>query len=189
MKYPYKFNFLQLRRWELQLKFVFCMIKYKIKRKIMDCEKMESVTSHDLYPPSPLSQTVTLSQTPSPPLERDILYGRPLKSWDRNSLTNVSLVCGSSEKISGPTGVVAEMLKAVGETGTLWMTEVCNAVMKDGKVPEDWSRSWMANVYKVTKVRMMHQHVTQTGVRSTTWMAGIQGFVEGPHIGKCLTLT
>ena len=28
-------------------------------------------------PPSPLSQTVTLSQTPSPPLERDILYGRP----------------------------------------------------------------------------------------------------------------
>ena len=54
------------------------MIKYKIKRKIVNCEKMESVTSHDLYPPSPLSQTVTLSQTPSPPLERDILYGRPL---------------------------------------------------------------------------------------------------------------
>ena len=27
---------------------------------------MESVTSHDLYPPLPLSQTVALSQTPSP---------------------------------------------------------------------------------------------------------------------------
>ena len=40
------------------------------------------------------------------------------------------------------------MLKAAGETGTLWMTEVCNAVVKDGKVPEDWSRSWMVNVYK-----------------------------------------
>ena len=26
------------------------MIKYKIKRKIVNCEKMESVTSHDLYP-------------------------------------------------------------------------------------------------------------------------------------------
>ena len=37
---------------------------------------MESVTSHNLYP-LPLSQTVTLSQTPGlPPLERDILYGR-----------------------------------------------------------------------------------------------------------------
>ena len=33
----------------------------------MNCEKTESVTSHDLYPPpSPLSQTVTLSQTPPP---------------------------------------------------------------------------------------------------------------------------
>ena len=39
------------------------MIKYKIKRKTVNCEKMESVTSHDLHP---LSQTVTLSQTPSP---------------------------------------------------------------------------------------------------------------------------
>ena len=26
-------------------------------------------------------------------------------------------------KSAGPTGVVAEMLKAAGETGTLWMTE------------------------------------------------------------------
>ena len=72
-------------------------------------------------------------------------------AWDRNGLTNVSPVCGSSERISavevdeaigkmkqgksaGPTGVVAEMLKAAGKTGTLWMTEVCNAVVKDGKV-------------------------------------------------------
>ena len=30
-----------------------------------------------LPPPLPLSQSVTLSQTPSPPLKRDILYGRP----------------------------------------------------------------------------------------------------------------
>ena len=35
-------------------------------------------------------------------------------------------------KSAGPTGVVAEMLKAAGETGTLWMTEVCNAVVKEG---------------------------------------------------------
>ena len=40
------------------------------------------------------------------------------------------------------------MLKAAGETGALWMTDVCNAVVKDGKIPEDWSRSWMVNVYK-----------------------------------------
>ena len=41
------------------------MIKYKIKRKIVNCEKIETVTTHDLYP-LPLSQTVTLSQTPPP---------------------------------------------------------------------------------------------------------------------------
>ena len=83
-------------------------------------------------------------------------------AWDRNSLTNESPVCGPSKRISAlevcvaigkmkqgksvcPTGVAAEMLKAAGETGTLWMTDVCNAVVEDGKVPEDWSRSWMVN--------------------------------------------
>ena len=29
---------------------------------------------------------------------------------------------------------MSEMLKAAGETGTLWMTNVCNAV-NDGKIP------------------------------------------------------
>ena len=79
-------------------------------------------------------------------------------TWGRESLTNVSPVCGPSERISasevdaaigkmkqdmsaGPTGVVSEMLKAAGETGTMWMTDVCNAVVRDGKIPEDWSRS------------------------------------------------
>ena len=49
---------------------------------------------------------------------------------------------------AGPTGVVSEMLKAAGETGTMWMTDMCNAVVRDGKIPKDWSRSWMVHVYK-----------------------------------------
>ena len=28
------------------------------------------------------------------------------------------------------------MLKAAGEDGTRWMTELCNAVVRDGKIPE-----------------------------------------------------
>ena len=41
------------------------------------------------------------------------------------------------------------MLRAAGETGTLWMTDMCTyAVVKDVIIPEDWSRSWMVNVYK-----------------------------------------
>ena len=44
----------------------------------MNCEKIESVTSHNLYPPSPVTNCHTFSD-PLPPLERDILYGRPLR--------------------------------------------------------------------------------------------------------------
>ena len=86
-------------------------------------------------------------------------------SWDREGLTDVRPVCGPGEKISeeeveaaigkmklgkaaGPSSVVADMLKAAGEDGTRWMTELCNAVVRDGKIPEDWSRSWLVNVYK-----------------------------------------
>ena len=32
-------------------------------------------------------------------------------------------------KAGGPIGVVSEMLKATGETGTQWTTDVCNAVV------------------------------------------------------------
>ena len=67
-------------------------------------------------------------------------------TWGREGLTNVSPVCGPSERISalevdvaigkmksgGPTGVVSEMLKAAGETGTMWMTDVFNAVVGEG---------------------------------------------------------
>ena len=77
-------------------------------------------------------------------------------SWDREGLTDVRPVCGPGERISeeeveatigkmklgkaaGPSGVVADMLKAAGEDGTRWMTELCNAVVRDGKIPEDWS--------------------------------------------------
>ena len=28
------------------------------------------------------------------------------------------------------------------------VTEICNAVVKEGRIPEDWRKSWMVNVYK-----------------------------------------
>ena len=40
------------------------------------------------------------------------------------------------------------MLKAPGDDGTRWMTEVRDAVVRNGKIPKDWSRSWLVNVYK-----------------------------------------
>ena len=100
----------------------------------------------------------------------DVLISNQEFTWDREGLTG--LVCGPSErklevdgaigkmkqgKSGGPTGVVSEMLKAASETGTLWMTDVYNAVVKDGKIPEDWNRSWMVNVYKVMPWHVVHR--------------------------------
>ena len=60
-----------------------------------------------------------------------------------------SAICKmKNDKSAGPTGVVAEMLKASGESGVRWMTDLFNVVVKTGKVPEDWSKSWMVSIYK-----------------------------------------
>ena len=42
------------------------MITYKIKHKIVNCVKIESVMSHDLYPPPPVTNCHTFSD-PLPP--------------------------------------------------------------------------------------------------------------------------
>jgi hypothetical protein len=51
-------------------------------------------------------------------------------------------------KAAGPSGIVAEMLKAAGNDGVQWMTELCNAVIQEGRIPDDWRKSWMTAVYK-----------------------------------------
>ena len=83
------------------------------------------------------------------------IYGVITKTFNNN---NVRPVCGEEVgaaigkmklgKAGGPSGVVADMLKAAGDEGTRWMTELCNAVVRDDKIPKDWSRSWLVNVYK-----------------------------------------
>jgi len=42
-----------------------------------------------------------------------------------------------SNKAAGPSGVVADMLKTAGDAGAIWVTEVCNSVVKEGKILED----------------------------------------------------
>ena len=85
--------------------------------------------------------------------------------WDRNSLDTLNPVSGPGEEITcqevraamakmkngkavGPSGVAAEMLKGAGEVGIKWMTELCNAVVREGRIPEDWKKSWMVSIYK-----------------------------------------
>ena len=58
------------------------------------------------------------------------------------------LIKAKSGKAPGPNGGVGEMLKAAGDVGIQWMTDLCNAVVSEGKIPEDWRKSWMVSVYK-----------------------------------------
>ena len=85
--------------------------------------------------------------------------------WDRNSLGEKQVVSGPIHEISkqevrlavakmkcnkapGPTGVSAELLKCAGESGINWLTDLCNAIVKEGEIPNDWNKSYMINVYK-----------------------------------------
>ena len=36
----------------------------------------------------------------------------------------------------------------MGEDGVRRMTDLCNEVVREGKIPEDWWRSWMVSIYK-----------------------------------------
>ena len=51
-------------------------------------------------------------------------------------------------KAAGPTGLVSEMLTASDETGISCLTDLFNAIVKEGRIPADWIKSWMISVYK-----------------------------------------
>jgi len=51
-------------------------------------------------------------------------------------------------KAAGPSGVVTEMLKSAGEDGLRWMTDLFNQIVSEGKIPDDWRKSWIVTVYK-----------------------------------------
>ena len=85
--------------------------------------------------------------------------------WNREGLDEVDAVSGPSDRISieevrsalagsksgkaaGPSEVVVEMLEASGEAGLQWVTDICNEVVRIGKIPDDWRKSWMVTNYK-----------------------------------------
>ena len=53
-----------------------------------------------------------------------------------------------SGKTGGPTGVVADMLKAGGETMVECYTDLCNSIIKEGSIPEDWKRSTITTLQR-----------------------------------------
>jgi len=48
----------------------------------------------------------------------------------------------------GLSGLVAEMIQATGYTGTQKILDLCNGIVKEGCIPEDWKSSVVLPIYK-----------------------------------------
>jgi hypothetical protein len=51
-------------------------------------------------------------------------------------------------KAAGPTGFIAEMFTASGDLGVEWLTDICNSIVNEERIPSDWKRSTLVPVYK-----------------------------------------
>ena len=51
-----------------------------------------------------------------------------------------------NDKAAGPSGVVTDTLKVSGEAGTEWVTDVCNAVVRERRTQEDTRVGWSAYI-------------------------------------------
>ena len=78
--------------------------------------------------------TGTPKEGPAPKLTREAVQKALLKMKDG--------------KAAGGSGIVAEMLKAAGETGLDLLTDLLNSIIHDQEMPCDWDMSVIKNCYK-----------------------------------------
>jgi len=51
-------------------------------------------------------------------------------------------------KAPGLSGLTAEMTQATEGIGTQWLLDLCNGIVKEGCIPEDWKSSVILPIYK-----------------------------------------
>ena len=54
----------------------------------------------------------------------------------------------ASGKAAGPSGIVAEMLKPVGEAGAIEVHDLIEDIISEGCIPTSWQESYIVNLYK-----------------------------------------
>ena len=54
----------------------------------------------------------------------------------------------ASGKAAGPSGIVTEMLKPVGEAGAVEVRDLIEDIISEGCIPTDWQESFIVNLYK-----------------------------------------
>jgi len=63
-------------------------------------------------------------------------------------------------KAPGSSGWVAKMIQATGDIRTQWILDLCNGIVKEGCIPEDWKSRWYC---QSTKAKMTLSNVDLTG--------------------------
>ena len=53
-----------------------------------------------------------------------------------------------NDKTAGPSGIVAEMLKASSDSGVRLVADLANDMIRNGTIPSDWESSFIINIYK-----------------------------------------
>ena len=51
-------------------------------------------------------------------------------------------------KAPGLSGVVSEMFIAGEDVSVVWLTDLCNGIIKEGHIPEDWKSIISIPIYK-----------------------------------------
>jgi len=51
-------------------------------------------------------------------------------------------------KAPGLSALVAEMIQTTGDNGTQWILDLCNGIVKEGCIPEDWRSSVVLPIYE-----------------------------------------
>ena len=51
-------------------------------------------------------------------------------------------------KAPGPSGIMVEMIRAIGDMGASMIRDLSAAIIRDGKVPSDWEQSFTVCLYK-----------------------------------------
>jgi len=57
-------------------------------------------------------------------------------------------------KAPGLSGLVAVLIQATGDIGIQWILDLCNVIVKEGSIPEDWKSSVVLPIYKGKGDRM-----------------------------------
>jgi len=59
-----------------------------------------------------------------------------------------ALIRLKKNKAPGWSGLVAEMIQTAGDIGTQRILDLCNGIVKEGCIPEDWKSSVVLPIYK-----------------------------------------